>query len=329
MKNFFSTLLVSGILFLYTWLILTATQVHLPDPSHPLLLYSNQTRHDIKMIYCQALRDASKSIFLSVYGISDPRILQLLSQKAKENLLIDVEYDPSASVNLKKLLPFPIHLKAPKIQGLMHKKVAVLDHEQVLLGSANLTTTSLRHHANLVLGLYSPELAAYLENPRSSSFSFQIDKQQGELFLLPEGLGLKRLLETIHQANRKIIIAMFTLTHPAIADALIQARRRGVDIAIAVDYYTAKGASKKAIASMESGGIRIYLSQGRELLHHKWAVIDDTTFAMGSANWTKAAFSKNHDFLLFLSPLSKGQLQFFNRLWKVVESESVDRMDAR
>lgn len=281
-------------------------------------------RHDIKLTFCQALKGASASIFLSVYGISDPQILKLLRKKNHEKLGIYVEYDPSASVNLKKILPNTIQFNAMKTRGLMHRKIAVLDHAQVFLGSANLTTTSLRHHANLVIGLYHPNLAAYLESPHSPAFFFQMEHQQGELYLLPDPkkLGLARLIQAITLANKKINIAMFTLTHPLIAETLIQAKKRGVDVSIAVDYYTAKGASKKALSTMENEGIKIYLSQGRELLHHKWAVIDDNVFVMGSANWTRAAFSKNHDFLLFLSPLQVTEQQFLKKLWKIIEAES-------
>ena len=120
---------------------------------------------------------------------------------------------------------------------------------------------------------------------------------------------------------------MFTLTHPQIAAALINAKKRGVDVSIAVDYYTAKGASKKALDGMEKEGVRILNSQGRQLLHHKWVVIDDNILVMGSANWTKAAFSKNHDFLFFLSPLNPDQRQFLNRLWETIESESTPPLD--
>ena len=66
------------------------------------------------------------------------------------------------------------------------------------------------------------------------------------------------------------------------------------------------------------------LSQGRELLHHKWAVIDDRVLAMGSANWTKAAFNKNSDFLFFLSPLDKRQRRFLGNLWEIIESECIE-----
>lgn len=207
----------------------------------------------------------------------------------------------------------------------MHRKIAVLDHAQVFLGSANLTTSSLRHHANLVLGLYSPPLAAFLENPTGSCLKFEVAGLPAELYLLPDpqGLGIERLLGLIDGAQKSIRVAMFTLTHPALAAALGRAQRRGVSVCVSVDYYTAKGASRKALAAMEQDGVAIYLSQGRELLHHKWALIDEGTLVMGSANWTTAAFTKNSDFLLFLFSLGEKQINYFNQLRKIIEAESM------
>ncbi len=316
-------------MFFYAWLVFSASHTTLPSPKNPVHFYSNQTRHDIKLTYCQALKEAGQSIFLSVYGISDPQVLALLCKKREENVSVRVEFDPSASSNLKKILPPSASVTPMKTKGLMHRKIAVLDHARVFLGSANLTTTSLRHHANLVLGLYSPALAAFLENPNAISFSSSISSQTGEMFLLPdpENLGLSRLIALIEGAQKRIKIAMFTLTHPELAAALVQAKKRGVIVTVAVDYYTAKGASKKTLAALEKEGLDIYLSQGRELLHHKWALIDDELLAMGSANWTKAAFSKNHDFLFFLSPLTKNQREFLSKLWEIIEQESVQSIE--
>ena len=48
---------------------------------------------------------------------------------------------------------------------------------------------------------------------------------------------------------------------------------------------------------------------------------------MGSANWTKAAFSKNHDFLFFLSPLTENQREFLSKLWEIIEQESVPSIE--
>jgi cardiolipin synthase len=318
--------LIGGFLFFYSWIIFSATRARLPDRDHPIKFYSNQTRHDIKLTFLQALNQANQSIFLSVYGITDPEILAVIRKKTFEGLPITLEYDPSASASLKKLLPSSVNIHPIKTSGLMHRKIVLIDKTQVFLGTANLTPTSLHHHANLIIGLYHPPLAAFLEYPTTTSYFFEIGQQQGELYLFPDPLknGLSRLMDAINMAKRKMTIAMFTLTHPEISEALSQARRRGVEISIAVDAYTARGASKKTINTLKKQGVNVFVSQGKELLHHKWAVIDEEILVMGSANWTKAAFSKNHDFLLFLFPLEEKQIRFLNQLWDVIEVESID-----
>lgn len=315
---------MGGIVCFYAWLVYAATRIDLPCPDHPVLFYSNQTRQDIRLTFEQALKAAKRSIFLSVYGISDPQILQLLAQKSCDNVSVLVEYDPSASKNLIRLLPAPAVVCPLKTKGLMHKKIVVIDNALVFLGSANLTASSLRHHANLVLGLYHPGLAAWLEHPEGHSFLCPFQGQTGEIFLLPDpqNAGREHLMHAILSAKKTIRIAMFTLTHPDLVEALIQAHQRGVDVRVAVDHYTARGASKKALLRMEKEGMKTLLGQGRELLHHKWAVIDGKTLVMGSANWTKAAFSKNSDFLFFLSPLREQQIRFLMGLWEVIEADS-------
>jgi phosphatidylserine/phosphatidylglycerophosphate/cardiolipin synthase-like enzyme len=304
--------------------------VALPEEHSPVQFYSNQTRHDIKRTFHQAIKKARNSIFLSVYGVTDPQILALLTKKAEAKIPISVEYDAAASSNLKKILPSSVHVRPIKSKGLMHRKILVLDQSLVFLGSANLTPTSLRHHNNLVLGLYSPALALFLENPSSTSFAFDIQERKGEIFLLPdpEKTGLLKLIETLNEAKQKITIAMFTLTQSQIAEALIAAQRRGVAVTIAIDYYTSRGASKKTLRTLEKEGVKILLSQGKELLHHKWALIDEKTLILGSANWTQAAFTKNHDFLLFLYSLDKKQKQFLNHLWEIIIAESIPKTDA-
>jgi cardiolipin synthase A/B len=328
-RKVFLPVLIGGILFFYAWLVFAATRTHLPDQENPICFYSNQTRHDIKLTFYRALERADHSIFLSVYGITDPDILSILTKKTEKNVPVSVEYDPKASLNLKKILPPSANVCPIKSKGLMHRKIVLIDNAQVFLGSANLTATSLRHHDNLVLGIYYPPLAEFLQHPESTSFAFTLNEQKGEVYLLPdpEHTGLTHLIHHLNGAKTKISIAMFTLTHPQIASTLIEAKKRGVDVSIAVDYYTAKGASKKALEGMRKEGVRILNSQGRQLLHHKWAVIDDNILIMGSANWTKAAFSKNHDFLFFLSPLNPEQRQFLNGLWETIESESTPELD--
>lgn len=310
------------LLLFFVWLTWYACAVELPSPQKPLVFYSNQTRQDIKRVFSQAISRANQSLFLKIYGLTDSDLLNLLEKKAQTPLPVHVEYDPTASLHLKNLLPSAA-LHPIKSKGLMHQKILVVDAETAYLGSANFTPASLHHHDNFVIGLHHKELAHFLLAPATNAFTFTSSTQQGQLYLFPdpEKQGYSHLLSAIKRAKKSIHIAMFTLTHEEIAQELIAAQNRGATVKIAIDYFTAKGASKKIIGALHQAGIHIYLSQGRQLLHHKWVWIDHELLGMGSANWTKAAFSKNQDFLLFLSPLHKDQNKFMHSLWEIIETE--------
>ncbi|MGE0670082.1 MAG: phosphatidylserine/phosphatidylglycerophosphate/cardiolipin synthase family protein [Parachlamydiales bacterium] len=324
-KNSLRNALLFVLALSFTWLFFASVKPSLPIPSSPVHFYSNQTRHDIKLLFCSAILNAKKSIDVKMYGITDPDVVSILGKQAAQGIHICIEYDRKASsAKLLKTLPKNVQLIPSASKGLMHRKILVLDEMTLFLGSANLTTASLRHHDNLVLGLYCPPLATYLRYPTSPSFSFTVNEMQGEIWLLPDKdrQALSKLISTINSAKKTIKIAMFTLTHPEIADALIAAQLRGVHVEAAVDYYTAKGASEKCIEKLRKAGICIILSQGQELLHHKWALLDERVFIMGSANWTKAAFQKNDDFLIFFSSMHESQINFLKKLWKNISIES-------
>lgn len=314
------------------WLFFKSTHPNLPSQHHPILFYSNQTRDDIKLIFATAFKKAEHSIHLQIYSLTDSGILKALTSAAKRGLSLCITYDPSASPQkpltaLKKHAPSleAVQLHPIVISGLMHRKICVIDASMVFLGSANLTTASLRHHDNLVIGFYSPELAAFLRNPISTPFNFSIENIDAELCLLPESAphALQRLLKALETAQTSIQIAMFTFTHPRLTDALIAAKARGVTVEIAIDHYTAGGASKKTIDRIEQAGISILVNRGAQLLHHKWALIDEKELITGSANWTEAAFKKNRDFLLFMK--APHPLLPIKTLWHSIALESFPR----
>lgn len=305
------------------FLIWKAVVPELPTASSPIVFYANQSRQDLKLTLSAAIQSAQHSIFASFYGVTDRDILACLAKKAARGAALTLEYDPTASLALKKRFPETARIVPRASKGLMHRKILVIDTASVFLGTANLTPPSLRHHSNCIIGLYAPEFAAFLSHPQTSQFSFSIGSQTATCHLLPDGgSALEQLLHLLSGAQRTLHIALFTFTHPKIAQALIKAKERGVAVSVIVDYYSAKGASKKTIETLRQAGVTVFLSQGPQLFHHKWAIIDQETFAMGSANWTKAAFTKNEDFLFFLFSLTPAQKNYLEHLWKVLELEA-------
>lgn len=305
----------------YGWFIYAATTPELPSQKNPLVFYSNQKRQDLYLTLREAFKQATHSIHLTMYALTEPKMITTLKDKAASGVDVKIFYDPSAA---DKKLPPPIQSFPIKSRGLMHRKIVVIDDSVVFLGSANMTAASLSLHDNLTCGIYHPDLSHFLQNQANASFKFTIQTQPAELWLLPNKTGeaLTTLLAQIASAKESISIAMFTLTHTALVDALIQAHQRGVKVTLAIDYYAGRGAGQKAIKTLTAAGVKILLSQGVQLLHHKWAYIDRRTLVLGSTNWTKAAFTKNQDCLLFLFDLSSQQKKYLDNLWKVILLES-------
>lgn len=333
------------ILGCYAWIFFRATSLSLPSKDNPLIFYSNQSRQDIKLLFCSALKKAESSLHMSVYGITDKEIIHLIKDRSLKGVQTVVTYDKHASSSLASKLPPTLTSYVGGSSGLMHRKILILDKSVVLLGSANLTTTSLKFHDNLVVGILSPDLAHYLislQKPperkrkrktkiptKEKSFPFTVGKTHGFLYLLPEHAQecKNALLTAIQEAKKTIQIAMFTFTHPEITEALILAKKRGVSVEAVIDYYTARGASHKILLRMQQENIPLRVSKGQQLLHHKWALIDGKTLLMGSANWTKAAFEKNEDFILWFPELSAKDQTFMHSLWKKIHTEAFDLSD--
>jgi phosphatidylserine/phosphatidylglycerophosphate/cardiolipin synthase-like enzyme len=140
--------------------------------------------------------------------------------------------------------------------------------------------------------------------------------------MLPDLKALDDLTDQLKHAQESIFVAMFTLTHPVLLQALVDAQNRGVRVTVALDHYAARGASRKATKFLQEHKIPVIFSQGLQLLHHKWAYIDRSQVILGSTNWTKAAFTKNQDCLVFLKSLTPKQQKLFDNLSRTITLES-------
>lgn len=297
----------------YGWLLIKTFNPKLPSSKKTTIFYSNQLRDDLKLVTLHAIRQAKHSIHLQIYGFSDPDIKAAIEKAYSKGVDVEVFYDPKASP--------PIGYGYPvKSSGLMHRKICVIDKEISLIGTANFTTNSLKMHQNLVLGVYDPKLANYFIQSNEQNAVFEIHGTQVENFFLPDfdKAALKKLILWIDEAEKNINLALFTFTHPNLVKALTRAVQRGVNVSIAIDRYTARGASKKAIKILSEAGGNILINQGDALLHHKWALIDEKRFIFGSANWTKSAFERNQDLILFLDFLGHKEIDKLQKLWKIV-----------
>ncbi|MHB1246274.1 MAG: phospholipase D family nuclease [Sulfuriferula sp.] len=111
------------------------------------------------------------------------------------------------------------------------------------------------------------------------------------------------VITAIHQARRQILVQAFSFTHRAIADALIAAHRRGVDVTLIVDSDQAERIPTSVVKYIAAGGVPVYLDGEHRSAHNKIMVIDADTAPVvitGSYNFTHAAQYRNAENLLVL-----------------------------
>lgn len=261
-----------------------------------------------------------------MFGLSDQAVLSALSKKIDQNIPTKIFYDVTGSPNIYQRLSKG-DISPIKNTGLMHQKIVILNDEMVFIGSANMTRASLRMHDNLMIGFMSRPIVKFLKEhePFTSGYqSFVVGGQKVEIWLLPDPQdhALEELRKKIRAASKSIRIALFTFTHPDLVDEVIDAYKRGVDVSVVVDKYSGYGASAKSIERLKNAQVPISLSQGIELLHHKFIYIDEETLLTGSANWTKSAFNRNSDCIITLNQLNIDQKKFMNRLWRNIQTSA-------
>ncbi len=308
-------LLLVSFTALYGFCIKAALSPTLPSPSEPLVFYSNQTRDDLRLVLKKSFSKAARSIDIWMYTAADTLLLNQLQKKAAQGTDVHIHYDKRGGTPDLSVL---LHPEAVKSKGLMHRKIVIIDDKTVYLGSANMTTSSLQLHDNLSVGIYDPQMAVFLKSPTANTYMFDT----GVLWLLPDYSALYAIQDKIDAARSSIFVAMFTLTQTDLIEALVRAKERGVRVKVALDRYTARGASKKAAERLSAAGIELFYSSGLPLLHHKWAYIDSQELILGSTNWREAAFRKNDDLLLFLNTLTKSHKARIESLISAIEMES-------
>jgi phosphatidylserine/phosphatidylglycerophosphate/cardiolipin synthase-like enzyme len=328
MRSILTILCFIACLLFAAWFVDQALhRTHPPLMSEPPRLYSNQARDDLRLYFTQAIDQAKKSVTLSIYTITDPMIISSLRKKAKEGIPVTVITDAKTAAGLKEKLGHEVKIDYRFLKGIMHRKILVIDGELAWIGSANMTTESLRMHGNLVVGIADPQVARYLEenmfNAADPYRTFNFQGQEVDISFQPEDREeVYRIERLIRSAKKSLKIAMFTWTNKDLAQAVIDVRKKGIDVQVVMDRQQANGASGKIAALLYKRDIPVRLSTGPGLLHYKFALIDDKTLISGSANWTRAAFNQNEESVIIIHDLNEEQQKQMEKLWKVIQLES-------
>lgn len=124
-----------------------------------------------------------------------------------------------------------------------------------------------------------------------------------EVGFSPDGSAEKLVLDAIESARESVRLAVYSFTAPPVVRALIDARRRGVDVAVLVDHRhnVQRDNSSKARAALNllvNAGIPARTVAAFSIQHSKYAVIDGLHVQTGSYNYSASAARSNSENVL-------------------------------
>ena len=141
-----------------------------------------------------------------------------------------------------------------------------------------------------------------------------------EAYFSRRGGAALALINALDQARSSIHVAIYSITNRSIVDALVAAKRRGVDVAVKTDKTESEQRNQAAmIAQLQTGGVPVEVSTQVRHLHHKFAVIDGRYVVTGSFNWTENAERWNRENLLVLE--CPEMAQAFSAEWESIQRD--------
>ncbi|MEM1520630.1 MAG: phospholipase D family protein [Candidatus Korarchaeum sp.] len=149
-----------------------------------------------------------------------------------------------------------------------------------------------------------------IENTRSPEVGSRCPRV--EALFCPEDGCSKAVISLFDRANETIDVAVYSFTHPDIADALIRAKERGVRVRVILG--KEQETSYSQYGKLKSAGIYVILDKNEYLMHNKFAVVDGKVVATGSFNYTVAADRRNDENLVMI--YDAGVAGKFERMWR-------------
>ena len=308
------------------------------------------------------INNAKVSIDMAIYGWDMiPPLYNAFLSAHNRGVKIRVVYDRSTSDDYYKetatLLKIADEHKSDYKTGnsaftnqLMHNKFFIFDNKKIFTGSMNISSTGTSgFNADAVVIIESPDTAKLytyeFEQMLSGKFhseksksdlanNFTIGSSNISIYFSPYDNTMSYIVQLIDRAESYIYIPTFLITHNKLSQALIAAKKRGVDVKVIIDANSTSTRNTKHII-LRQNNIPLKTENFAGRLHSKSIIIDDKYVITGSMNFSNSGENKNDENTIIIEnfELARTYKEFFNYLWQKIpdkwlklnaKSESLD-----
>jgi phosphatidylserine/phosphatidylglycerophosphate/cardiolipin synthase-like enzyme len=301
--------------------------------------------------FVNLINSSKKSIDIAAYGYDNiPKITSALTLAKARGVKIRYVYDGtynSLNDHYKDnyiITQLADSSKSDKTNSesqsnmIMHNKFIIFDNKTVFTGSLNLSRSGLSDYdINDIIILNSVEIANLYQQEFEQMLTgkfhkakikianqrkFIIGNSIIEIYFSPKDHTDERIIELINNAHQYIYAPTFLITHKGIAEALIRAKHRGIDVRIIIDANSINTRNSKH-KILRSNNILLKTENYAGKLHSKSMIIDDKYLITGSMNFSNSGVNKNDENTLIIenNVIARIHKNFFLYLWTLIPNK--------
>ncbi len=123
------------------------------------------------------------------------------------------------------------------------------------------------------------------------------------LIVMPDDTT-KPMLDAINGATKSIRVKMFVFSDPAFLEAILAAKKRGIDVRVMLNAARRSGKSDNADTEqkLKAGGVSVLdSSPDYDVTHEKSMIVDDKTAFVKSLNWQTGNLDGTRDYVVVTS----------------------------
>ena len=116
------------------------------------------------------------------------------------------------------------------------------------------------------------------------------------------------LIKLMKNAKDTLYISIYTLTKTNIVDAIIKAKKRGIEVHVITDAKQSENKYQLAqIERLTAVDVPVLINTHEGIMHLKEMIVDNTIVTVGSYNWTESATTKNDEIMLTIRDAKMAQ----------------------
>lgn len=301
--------------------------------------------------FVNLVNNSKNSIDIAIYGYEEvPAITEALKKAHSRGVQIRFIYDENFDRNqtyyknnetIAKLAQKSLSDRTTtKTQSniLMHNKFVIFDNSKVWTGSMNFSSTGLSGYdvndiviinSKVVANIFEKEFEQMLDgkfhtkkSKLTSNEKIKLGDSEIEIYFSPQDNTSSRIIQIIKGAKHYIYIPAFLITHTNIAEELVNAKHRNVDVRVIIDA-NSTGMRNSKYKYLRQNGILLKTENYAGKLHSKTMIIDDEYLITGSMNFSNSGENKNDENTLIIknSKLAKSHKDFFLYLWTKIPNK--------